>query len=302
VTAPRPVFPGRFLFITRRTTQRQFLLRPDDETNNAFTYLVAEAAKRFGMKVVLPQMMSNHHHQMLYDALGTEVEFREHFHKMFARSQNALRGRWENLWSSEEPCTVEVLTREDLMDKLVYIATNPVKDGLVDRCHHWPGPKFLPALMSGKCIRAHRPRHFFRDEGPMPAEIELELGLPDDFENKDEFLAELRRRVEEAEEAYARERQKTGRRVLGRRGVLRQSWRDSPTSREPRRGLRPRVASRSVWMRIAKLQRNKVWEAEYRDARLRLAAGEQVEFPYGTYWLRRFAHVAVKPAPEPTPS
>src|SRR5690606_14564919 len=35
MTAPRPVYPGRLLFITRRCTQRQFLLRPDTETNNA---------------------------------------------------------------------------------------------------------------------------------------------------------------------------------------------------------------------------------------------------------------------------
>jgi REP element-mobilizing transposase RayT len=297
MTAPRAVVPGRFVFITRRTTQRQFLLRPDKETNNAFTYMVGEAAQRFGMKVVLPQMMSNHHHTTLYDAKGTEVEFREHFHKMFARSQNALRGRWENLWSSEEPCTIEVLTREDLMDKLVYTATNPVKHGLVEKVHHWPGPNFVGALLSGKKMRATRPRHFFREAGRMPAEVELDLGLPDDFENKEEFLAELRRRIAETEEAYARARQKTCKRVLGRRAVLRQPWRDSPTSREPRRDCRPRVSARSTWVRVAALQRNKEWEAEYREARARWNAGEQVMFPYGTYWLRRFAHVAVKPPP-----
>jgi len=32
--------------ITRRCTQRQFLMRPDDETNNAFIYCLAEAASR----------------------------------------------------------------------------------------------------------------------------------------------------------------------------------------------------------------------------------------------------------------
>lgn len=300
MTAPRPVVPGRFIFITRRCTQRTFLLRPDDETNNAFTYLVGEAAKRFGMKVVLPQMLSNHHHQTLYDALGKEVEFREHFHKMLAKSQNALRGRWENLWSTEEPCTVEILTREDLLEKLVYTATNPVKHGLVEKVHHWPGPKFVAALLNGKKMRATRPKHFFRDEGPMPEEIELDLGLPDDFEGKEEFLAELRRRIHAVEEHYAHERARTGKRVLGRRAVLRQSWRDNPSSHEPRRGQRPRIRARSAWVRMAALQRNKEWEAEYREARRRWLAGEAVEFPYGTYWLRRFANVLVKPPPETT--
>src|SRR5690606_40978359 len=44
MTAPRPVFPGQILLIHRRCTQRQYLLRPDEETNNAFTYLLADAS------------------------------------------------------------------------------------------------------------------------------------------------------------------------------------------------------------------------------------------------------------------
>ena len=299
MTAPRPVLPGRCQFDTRRCTQRQYLLRPDKETNNAFVYCLAEAAQRYGMIIMLEQMMSNHHHTVRIDPHGREVEFREHFHKMMAKCQNALRGRWENLWASVEPCNVEVMTLDDLLDKLVYTATNPVKDGLVEKVHHWPGPNFLKALLTGKPLRAHRPKHFFRKDGPMPAEVELVLKLPDDFENKAEFLAELQRRVTAVEEECARERQRTGRRVLGRRGVLRQSWRESPTSREPRRGLRPRVAARNKWLRIAMLQRNQQWAADYRDAFEKFRAGLPAEFPYGTYWLKRFANVTVKPPPEP---
>jgi hypothetical protein len=110
-------------------------------------------------------MMSNHHHGLVYDAHGRDVEFREQFHKMFAKSQNALRGRWENLWASEEPCVVEVLGRDDLHDKLVYIATNPVKDRLVEKVHHWPGPHFTNALLTGRPMNACRPKHFFGEHG-----------------------------------------------------------------------------------------------------------------------------------------
>jgi putative transposase len=297
MTAPRPVFPGQFLFITRVCTQHQFLLRPDDETNNAFIYLLAEAAQRHGIDVILPQMMSNHHHTMAYDAHGNHPEFRERFHKLMAKSQNALRGRWENMWSTEETCIVETVSAEDVLDKLVYIATNPVKDGLVEKVHHWPGPKFVQALLSGTSIKATRPRHFFREDGSMPEEIELVLKLPDHFEGKEAFLAELRRRIAEVEEQHARERQQSGRRVVGRRSILRQSWRESPTSREPRRNLRPRVAAKDRSERILTLQRNKQWRAEYECARQLWLAGFDVEFPYGTYWLRKFARVAVKPPP-----
>lgn len=290
------MLPGRILFITRRCTQRQYLLRPDPVTNNAFTYLIGEAAQRFGMHVVLPQMQSNHHHGIVYDPHGNEVAFREHFHKMMAKVQNAHLGRWENLWSSEEPCTIEVMSPEDLLDKLVYVATNPVKDGLVERVHHWPGPNFVGALLSGKTMRATRPKHFFSETGTMPEEIELSLSIPSEIiDDIPEFLARLQRRIELAEVQFAEERQRAGRCVLGRRAVKRQSWRDSPDSREPRRGVRPRVAARNTWARVAALQRDKAWEEDYRCARLLWLAGFPAEFPHGTYWLRRFARVTVRP-------
>ena len=51
---------------------------------------------------------------------------------------------------------------------------------------------------------------------------------------------------------------------------------------------------------IAALARNKQWQTEYRSARLLWLAGFAVEFPCGTYWLRRFANVNVRPPPEST--
>jgi hypothetical protein len=241
-------------------------------------------------------MMTNHYHAAVYDKHGNEVEFRRYLHGELAKCQNALRGRWENLWSSEEPCTIETMEAADLLDKLVYIATNPVKDRLVDTVAHWPGPKFVKALLRGTTLKAHRPTHFFRDEGPMPAEVELVLSLPEDFEGKAEFLAELERRIEAEEEQLARERAETGKCLLGRRGVLRTSWRSSPTSREQRRKLRPRIAAKRTAARIDELRKQKQWQRDYRDCRRRWRVGEDVEFPYGTYWMAKYARVRVAPA------
>ena len=125
MTLPREVIPGRFYMITRRCTQRQFLLHPDKETNNAFIYCLAEAAQRFRIDVLLPIAMANHHHTVIYDRHGTVPAFTEHFHKMLAKSQNAYRGRWENFWSSEQVCVVRLVDAADVMRKLVYAATNP---------------------------------------------------------------------------------------------------------------------------------------------------------------------------------
>jgi REP element-mobilizing transposase RayT len=290
---PRQVLPGQFYMITRRCSQRQFLLRPDRETNNAFTYCLIEAALRCQVEVLLTCAMSNHHHTVIHDRWGRYPEFVEHFHKMFARSQNALRGRWENLWSSEQVCVVKLVDRDAVMDKLVYTATNPVQDHLVDRVHHWPGVNGLPELLAGRCLRARRPLHFFRPDGPMPEAVEMRLTIPPELGPEAALLAELRDRVRAVEVELEADRSRTGRRVIGRHAVLAQSWGDHPTSREPRRNLRPRVATRSKWARIEALLRNRAFVEDYVHARERWREGAPVAFPPGTYWLRRFAYVPV---------
>ncbi|MBC8068208.1 MAG: hypothetical protein IAG13_07735 [Deltaproteobacteria bacterium] len=237
--------------------------------------------------------MSNHYHAVIFDRFGRYPEFVEHFHKLFARSQNVLRGRWENFWSSEQVSIVRLVDRSDVIDKLVYTATNPVKDGLVDKVHHWPGVNGLGALLGRRPLRAERPRHFFRRGGAMPASVELRLTIPPELGPEDEVLEELRQRVAAAEESFAAERQRTGWRVRGRKSVLKQSWCGRPESLEPRRTLQPSVAARSKWSRMEALGRNRVFAADYVAARDAWRAGSSVTFPAGTYWLRRHAHVPV---------
>lgn len=293
MSVPREIVAGRFYMITRRCTQRLFLFRPDKETNNNFLYCLAEAAARFEIDVLLPSVLSNHHHTVVFDRHGRIIEFVAHFHKMLAKCQNALRGRWENLFSSEPVSLLHLVGVGDVINKLVYAASNPVKDGLVDRVDHWPGVNGLSNLLNDRSIRARRPAHFFRVEGPMPAEVTLQLTLPPELGDPAEIRRAVRDGVAQVEAEQAALRAREGRSVLGRRRILRQSWRDSPTTLEPRRTLNPRVAARSMWHRIEALLRNKAFVAAYRAARLLWLAGIPTVFPAGTYWLHRFAGVPV---------
>ena len=296
MTAPRMILPDRFYMVTRRCSQRMFLLRPDPQSNLRFLYCLIEAANRWGITVLLPATMSNHHHTIIYDRQGHVIEFVQHFHSMLARSMNALRGRWENFFSTEEPSLVELVDRNDILDKLTYAATNPVKDGLVEKVADWPGVNGLEALLTGQLVKVRRPEKFFRETGEMPEHVEHTFQIPSDAQrigDVEPFLNELRESVARAEAEFARKRAEEGRFVLGRRGVLRQSWRDSPTSHEPRRGLRPRVAARSEWSRRQALQRNRLFIDAYRAARKMWLAGREAIFPRGTYWLCRFARIQV---------
>ena len=113
----------------------------------------------------------------------------------------------------------------------------------------------------------------------------------------DIVVAKLKRLVESTCDNEKWKREQTGRKVLGRNAVMRRSWRESPTSKSPRRGLRPTIAGKDLWKRLEAIQRKREFLESYRIAREALLAGAPIPFPYGTYWLKRFMNVTVEPAP-----
>ena len=90
------------------------------------------------------------------------------------------------------------------------------------------------------------------------------------------------------QEAKARARIRSdGRKFLGAAAVTRQNPFASPTTREPRRELSPRVATRSRWLREEIIARCGDFARAYREA---LAAWREkrrdIVFPVGTYLMR----------------
>jgi putative transposase len=299
MSLPRRIVPGRVYMVTRRCTQRQFLLRPDSETTNAFVYCLGLAARRTEMRVIGFIAQANHHHTIVLDTRGRMPEFLEGFHKLLAKHQNALRGRWENFWASEATSVVELLEPDDILAKLTYALCNPVKDHLVERADQWPGASSLRSNLDGRVIHASRPTRFFRKDGDLPEIVAIDVVRAPGFErlSQVEWRALLHSRIAAVEGTAAAERRASGRRVMGRGQVLRQRPTDRPGSHEPRRQPSPRLASLNKWARIEAIQRNKAFLAAYRAARELWLTGLGAIFPPGTYWLRRFAAVPIDSAP-----
>jgi putative transposase len=297
---PRPVIPKRVYLVTRRCTQRQFLLRPDKATNNAFIYCLAYAAKCTGVEIVAFVANSNHYHAVVTDVEGCIPQFLERFHKLLAKHQNALRGRWENFWSSEQTSLVELVDGQDILDKVVYTLCNPVKDHSVERCDDWPGALSRRATVDGEIIHAVRPTRFFRPGGKMPDRIAMKCARPAVFEHltDDEYRSRLTEAISKAEADALRERQASGRRVLGRKRVLKQNPTDRPRSREPRRRLNPRVAGKKLWVRLEAKERLKAFRTAYAEARANWLLGKTAHFPPGTWWLQKFAKIPSESAPD----
>jgi REP element-mobilizing transposase RayT len=299
MTLPRQVVPGRDYMITRRCSERRFFLRPDEDTNNAFVYCLALAATRAKVRVTFSVAMSNHHHTGIHDPDGNFPVFTEHFHGLLARCQNAHLGRFENFWSSESASVVHLVDPNDILDKMTYAFTNPTAADLVDSVEEWPGVTTFHATLSGGHITATRPRHFFRDDGQMPEVVSLPISRPCGFDSlgQEEWANLVTESVRAKEANHRQWRTVNGITVLGRAGVLRQNPLDSPSGHAPRFQMSPQVAAKNKWARIEALKRNRIFIERYRDAFLGHVAGlANVVFPFGTYWMRKFAKVACETA------
>ena len=298
MTVPRQVVARRTYLITRRCTQRQLLLRPDPKVEQIYLFCLAEAASRYGITLHAFIAMSNHQHLIVRDNHANFPEFLAHFHKMTAKALNALRGRRENFWATEQPSAVYLVEAQDRFRKLVYVLANPVADHLVEHVADWPGACSLGLHLSGRTITVKRPRGFFHAHGKMPAEVTLHVERPEGFESltDEEWTAKLAEAVRGEEKRARDDRAARGTRVLGRKAVLRAEPTDAPRSIEPRTKLRPSIACRDKSRRRWELERLRAFRRARRAALLRFIADEtDVVFPHGTYRIRSIFLVAPRP-------
>jgi REP element-mobilizing transposase RayT len=285
VTRPRRIVPGLTYLVTRRCTQRKFLMLPDSVVNQVVRYCAALAQRATGVRIHIIVVLSNHYHLIVSDPEGRLPDFMYIFDKFVAKCLNAHRGRWENFFAGGVQASYVALRDEDaIFDKAAYAITNPVTAGLVRRHQEWPGV----ILCQPGSYRCRRPKVFFREHGPTPKALKLELA-PLPIAGLARHTLERLGAIVQTREAQVRKAFRAeGRRFLGRANVLRQDPFASPRSAEPRRRLSPRVATRDKWRRIESLLRLKSFESEYRDARLAFEQGDrEVVFPVGTYLLRR---------------
>jgi REP element-mobilizing transposase RayT len=286
MTAPRRVLPRTTYLVTRRCSQRQFLLRPSALTNGIFLFVLALAARRFGVEVHAFCVMSNHFHLIVTDPRACLPAFSQYLDSQVARAVNASIGRWDAFWEIGSYSAVALSSPSDIVSKTAYVLANPVAAGLVRRGHEWPGLR-SGSERFGTSMTASRPTVFFRPHGSLPHSVELELTVPAGFASIEDFRTAVANAVSSLEDEAAREVEAAGRGFLGAARVLAQNPRSRPTGREPRRGLSPRIAARDKWKRIEVLSRLVEFVRAYREAlRARRAGATDAIFPAGTYLLR----------------
>jgi REP element-mobilizing transposase RayT len=125
--------PGPRTLVTRRCSQRQFLLLPTERTNGIVRYCLARAVERSGVQAHAFCVMSNHYHLEVTDPGTARPEFMRYLNGFLARALNAAHGRWVNFWAPESSSAVRLVSPDDIVEKVAYALANPVAAGLVPR-------------------------------------------------------------------------------------------------------------------------------------------------------------------------
>ncbi|MEM6291119.1 MAG: hypothetical protein AAGA54_07630 [Myxococcota bacterium] len=300
MTRPRCIKPGDVVMGTRRTSERRFFLRPSSTTDQLFLYCLARAARISGVQLHEFQVLSNHYHIVLTDPHGQRPVFFRELNQFVARGVNASLGRWESFFAPGSYNAVTLIDADAIEEECLYTLCNVVEAGLVKLPEYWDGVSSW-RMDYGDSRRIARPKGFFRNESEtMRDEEVLTLVRPETlYPNLSDLEARtrLREMARERSRTFGDELRKKGGSFMGMKRVRRQPTDSSPSTRAPRRGIRPTVAGKSKWARIEALQRNATFLEDYRKARLLFEAGDTaIIFPFGTYLMAHRYRVSVAAA------
>jgi len=308
MTPPRRIQEDQLVDVTMQAVGRSFRFLPTRQVRDSLEFIFALVVAKYGLRVHEYEFMSNHLHFVATDVRGELPNFMRDFDSLVARQLNAIRGSsGSNIEKGYG--LIHISDELKLLEKVVYILTNAVSAHLVRRVKQWKGPNSLGleyerkrTIQRPKCgiwnetrsAKAgakfeSRERRAYRGRSRTPDKVEFMLARPPMMERlSDVELRQLiRDKVGEREREVIAQRRRTGRRVLGMRGVFKLCYLDTPQCPRVLFGRKPRVSGTDVGRRVDKLKAILNFEATYRRARDAWLAGDlRAVFPLGT-WLMR---------------
>jgi REP element-mobilizing transposase RayT len=323
VTPPRYIIKGQTLFVTLRAVGRSFRFLPTRAVNEIIRYALAVTAEQYGIALHEFKFMSNHGHILLTDVEGRLPDFMRDLNSLISRQLNAHRGhRGTNIEKGYN--AVAPQDDEKVLDHAVYTLANACSAHLVKRTRHWKGVSSF-GMKYGEVVLVPRPkvgmwkhedadrqdtprrkhgqnpnRAGRRCRSKLPEQAKLVLVRPNVMEHlsDDELRAQILERLDARERELIQERKRTGKKVMGMKAVLAQDWQSSPRSKEDLFRTTPSFSGRSKWARIEAAQRRRTFLERHAQARTAFNAGTRdVEFPYGTWLMRRRHNVRCACAP-----
>jgi REP element-mobilizing transposase RayT len=246
--------PPTLVSITCRTVQGRFLFRPGPAFNDRFLGILGRTQRRHELTLNAVSVLSSHVHILAVAEDAQQIAgFMRDLQSKLARETNRLTG-----WKGpvfERRYEMTVVTEEDRaqIERLAYVLSQSVKEGLVERVRQWPGVHSAAALIDGTPLKGHwldrtqefaarnrrkdtTPLQFAAEElvvfSPIPCWAHLEPEV---------YRARVAAMVESIETEAALARALKGLPVLGVEAILTKDPQHRPSSPRPLPGAaRPR--------------------------------------------------------------
>lgn len=311
------IVPGQTVFITSTCVNRCFRYVPKREVVEVIECCLAAKLEKYAFDLHAFCFMSDHYHLVMTAPTDQIPDFMRDLNSLISKGLNALRGiRGSNV---EDHYNMVVVTDPDkILEHCAYTLANPCAAHLVTRADKWRGPTSA-RMQFGVPRTVQRPTRGLWSKSPSrrrstdaakrasrggrwrtPEASQLVITRPPGFEHlTDESLLDaLMRKVVVLEDEAEQARVRSGRRVVGMRAVRARHWNDRARSNQEYFESEPLVSGKDPAARARQLDAIKAFRKAYAAARDRYASGERdVEFPFGTWMMRRRFNVCCACAP-----
>ena len=291
---PPPPSPT-LVFITCRTIQGRYLFRPGPQFNDLFLGILGRVQRRYQMRLCGVCVLSSHFHLLLVAKDAQQLsQFMRDLKSKLAIEVNRLTG-WRGT-VFERRYDSAVVTEEEgaQIERLLYILSNSVKEGLVEQPQDWPGVHCVNALLGGEPMTGHwfnRSREYAArnqrqdferlryatEETVEFSPIPCWAHLPPEV-----YRARVKTLVDTVVAEAALERSRTGRPVEGVESILARDPQHRPTKLA--RSPAPLVHAATKAARKAFYEMYSWFVAAFRSAAEKLKQGDrEARFPVGSF-------------------
>jgi len=287
---------GALVEVTCRTLQGRLLLRPDPELNDIAAGILGRSQRLYPVQIVGYVALSTHYHLLVWAEDAQRLaRFVGYFNANLAR-EISRKTRWTGkIWDRRYQAIVVSNEEEAQVERLRYLLSHGVKEGLVEEVRDWPGLHCVRQIVDAEQLtgtwydrtQEYAARHL-RDENPDPLQFTTRETVtlsplpcwkhlsPEAYRQRVTNLAE------EIDDEAAATRKPTGAKPLGRATILAQD----PVSRPKKLKKSPAP----LFHAASKAMRHYLWEgfawfvAAYRTAAEKLQRGDpDPRFPRGSF-------------------
>src|SRR3954470_5823299 len=148
--------PRTLVFITCRTVQGRFLLRPGPALNDIVLGTLGRCQRNHDLTLCAVTALSSHFHLLAVVEDARQIAgFMRDFKSKLAREVNRLT-RWQGPVFARRYDMAVVSEEEGAqIERLAYILSNGVKEDLVEHARDWPGVQSVRALLDGEPLTGH---------------------------------------------------------------------------------------------------------------------------------------------------